>query len=76
MLTINTPYTRFHTSNIGITYKLTYKLSLYSEIPAVINIRDNESMSVMGDGCDQGKHWILVAVNTPEYMGPLAIHIQ
>ena len=36
MLTINTLHTRFHMSNIGITYKFTYKLSLYSEIPAVL----------------------------------------
>ena len=36
MLTINTLHTRFHMSNIGIMYKFTYKLSLYSEIPAVL----------------------------------------
>ena len=35
MLTINTLYTWFCTPNIGIAYKFTYKLSLYSEIPAM-----------------------------------------
>ena len=35
MLTINTLYMGFHTSNIGITYKFLYKLFPYSEIPAV-----------------------------------------
>ena len=34
-LIINTLYTRFCTSYIGITYKFPYKQSLYSEIPAV-----------------------------------------
>ena len=36
-LIINTLYTRFCTSYIGITYKFLYKQSLYSEIPAVYN---------------------------------------
>jgi hypothetical protein len=31
---------RLHTSNIGITYKFTYKLSLYSEISAVMGARN------------------------------------
>ena len=35
MLTINTLYTQFDVSEIGITYKFPYKLILYSEIPAV-----------------------------------------